>query len=245
MHQQGRHPAYPNTPLVKGFIRWRREEHGNGPKTIRKKLGVLKQIYRYWQESPSFPHSDDFNPFEAGQSEADLGSENNKQLPRISIKELREIIDSIDHIRDLLIVLSQLKLGLRATELCNVQIKDIHIANSELRNHYSQLGTNSVLDGYPNSIYIPHDREGNKSKRPRVVPIDNELRYVLLRYLLIRPDNEEPWLLLSKTGHNQMDRGKHQQPVEGEFPPRIRRNGAIRGSYVTFRSTSTHDILES
>jgi integrase/recombinase XerD len=65
MHQQGRHPACPNTPLVKGFIRWRREEHGNGPKTIRKKLGVLKQIYRYWQESPSFPHSDDFNPFEA------------------------------------------------------------------------------------------------------------------------------------------------------------------------------------
>jgi len=83
MYQQGRHPACPNTPLVKGFIRWRREEHGNGPKTIRKKLGVLKQIYRYWQESPSFPHSDDFNPFEAGQSEADLGSENNKQLPRI------------------------------------------------------------------------------------------------------------------------------------------------------------------
>lgn len=49
------------------------------------------------------------------------------------------------------------------------------------------------------------DGEGNKSKRPRVLPVDEELRRLWINYLLIRPDNDEPWLFLSQTNHTQID----------------------------------------
>ena len=50
----------------------------------------------------------------------------------------------------------------------------------------------------------PDDRERNKSERPRVLPLDDELRRVLLQYLLCRPDNGEPWLFLSKSGGKEV-----------------------------------------
>jgi len=63
-----------------------------------------------------------------------------------------------------------------------------------------------MLDGRENAIFIPQpdERDGNKSKRPRVLPLDDELQRVLLRYLLVRPDNGKSWLFLSKKSHSQL-----------------------------------------
>ncbi len=110
----------------------------------------------------------------------------------------------ITHIRDRAIVLIQLKLGLRATEVCNLKLSEIHLANSGVLNHYDEMGSVRALKNRENAVYIPHDREGNKSRRPRVLPLDDELRHALLQYLLIRPDNGEPWLFLSKNGRTQL-----------------------------------------
>ncbi|MDY7082987.1 MAG: tyrosine-type recombinase/integrase, partial [Halobacteria archaeon] len=117
---------------------------------------------------------------------------------------MREVVGEITHIRDRAIVMLQLKLGLRATEVCNIKLSELHIDNRDLRNHYEQLGTASRLNDRENVLYIPHDREGNKSRRPRLLPLDDETRGALVRYLLIRPDIEEPWLFLSKNGRKQL-----------------------------------------
>ena len=73
-----------------------------------------------------------------------------------------------------------------------------------VREAYPELGSQPSLEGRPNAIYIPHDRDRNKSCRPRTLPLDAEVRELLLRYLFARPDNGEPWLILSKEGHNKM-----------------------------------------
>jgi len=128
-----------------------------------------------------------------------------KDPPRMSVTKLQEKRRHIQHIRDLAFIATQLKLGLRASEMANIKICELSISNSEVKAHYSVMGSSPHLDQFENVVYIPADREGNKSERPRVLPIDEELRRLWTNYLLIRPDNEEPWLFLSRTNHTKVD----------------------------------------
>lgn len=109
------------------------------------------------------------------------------------------------HIRSRAFIVTQLKLGLRATEMANIKISEINIESGEVNRHYETLGTSSPVSRFRNAVYIPSDREGNESKRPRLLPIDDELRRLWINYLLIRPDNGQPWLFLSRTNHTQVD----------------------------------------
>ncbi|MFB6206446.1 MAG: tyrosine-type recombinase/integrase, partial [Haloglomus sp.] len=206
MEQQGRHPACPNEDHVKEFIKTLRDEHGNAPGTIQNRLMYLNQPYQYWQDDAAFPHPTDYNPIEIAKDAVDYGGQELKEPPRLTVNELRENIQAVTHIRDRAIVLMQLKLGLRATEVCNIKLSEITIRNSDVQDHYEQMGSVRALEGRKNAVYIPHDRDGNKSRRPRVLPLDDELRAALIRYLLVRPDNGKPWLFLTKTQRGQMQK---------------------------------------
>jgi integrase/recombinase XerD len=120
--------------------------------------------------------------------------------------ELQDVIQNdVRHIRDRALIITGFKTLLRASEVCNIKISEVHIANSELQDHYPEMGTHPALDGRPNALYVPHDWERNKRDRPTIIPLDDELRRVLLQYLLVRPDNGEPWLFLSKTKGLKID----------------------------------------
>jgi len=220
MRAEGRHPACPSDWHIRRFIEQERTEKGNHPDTIQEKLRKLEEVYRYWQAVPSFPHSTEYNPFSIVKQTVSLDAPEQKPLPRIPLAELREFIGRIETLRDLAIVLVQLKLGLRATEVCNLVIGELDIADEELRRHYTTLGDHWMLEDRPNAVYIPHDRYGNKSGRPRVLPIDTELQDVLTRYLLIRPDNGSPWVFLSKKGH-QMRRKDINRIWRHTFHPEL------------------------
>lgn len=220
MDQQDRHPACPNENHVKGFIQYLRNERGNAAGTIKNRLMYLNAAYQYWQEDAAFPHPQDYNPIDLAKGGVDLDDGPVKEPPRLTEAELREKLKEITHIRDRAIVLMQLKLGLRATELCNIRLSEIHLSNRDVRNHYNgEIGTATALKGRENAVYIPHDRDGNKSRRPRVLPLDDELRGALIRYLLIRPDNGEPWLFLSKNQRTQLRRKDVNLVWKGAFHP--------------------------
>jgi len=206
MRSEGRHPACPSEEHVKAFARFEMDEKGNAAATVQNKFQQLNSTYKYWQDDPAFPHPQDYNPFQLARSKLDLSSEEKKEPPRIPVSKLREILADVTHVRDRAVVACQLKLGLRATELCNIKLSEVTIENTELQRHYPDMGTHSALEGIRNAVYVPHDREGNKSRRPRVLPLDDELRRVLLRYLLTRPDTGDEWLFLSHTTYSQMHR---------------------------------------
>ena len=201
MESQERHPACPNEKHVKSFIEYERDTKDNADQTILSKLERLNVAYEYWQDDPAFPHPREYNPFRLTKHKTEFSKEPPKKQPRIPIPELRDILSTVTHIRDLAILTMQLKLGLRATELCNICLSDLNITNEELNRHYDRLGDCRMLKDRSNAVYIPHDREGNKSPCPRLLPIDEELRQILTRYLLIRPTNGKPELFLSKTRH--------------------------------------------
>lgn len=200
-----RHPAAPNVAFVRSYIKKYRDEKENVPRTISQKLNHLSQAYEYWQDRNVLPHPEGWNPFHLGEETVELGESPDKEYPELSLEELRRKFASIEEILRRAVVGSQLKLGIRAGETANVRLEDIHLSNQDLQDCYPQLGTNPALGDYTDLIYIPHDREGNKSTNPRLIPIDEELQRLLTRYLLIRPSVDEPWLFLSRRTFTKMD----------------------------------------
>ena len=242
MEGNDRHPACPNEEHVKGFIEHLRKDHGNVSDTIKNRLMYLNSAYQYWQDDAAFPHPTDYNPIELAKDTVNLSREEEaKEPPRLAVAELRDHVADISHIRDRLIVLLQLKLGLRASEVCNIKLSEIHLQNSDVRNHYEEMGTATALSGREDAVYIPHDRERNKSRRPRVLPLDDELRRAIVEYLLIRPDNGEPWLILSKSGRNQMQKGHINDVWTDVFQPEYaetEEHRAITSHYGRHRFTT-------
>lgn len=207
MASEQRHPACPNEGHVRSFVTHCRTEGDNQSDTIRTKLRRLSTIYESWQTDPVFPHPDGYNPFDRLLLTMALGRSLGKTPPRISIAVLGEIIRDVTHLRDRLVIVMQLKLGLRASELANLCLQDLHIDAPVLQRAYRDLGSHPRLEGRPNAIYIAsrYERAGNKSHRPRVLPIDDELQPLLRAYLLVRPDAATSALVLTKSTHNPVD----------------------------------------
>lgn len=81
----------------------------------------------------------------------------------------------------------QLKHGLRAGKVANLELHDVDLSHSGLQEVYPELGTHDAIGEYTDVLYVSPDRDGNKSNAPRLLPIDDELRWLLIRHLLTRP----------------------------------------------------------
>lgn len=221
MTEQGRHPACPNEDHVMAFIRRELDEKGHVTATVKRKLAALNAAYEFWQDDAGFPHPQDYNPFESAVQKVSFPDAEEKDYPRIDLEDLRDRVNSVKHHRDRAILALQIKCGLRAGELCNLKLADVNITDSDLRDHYPALGTHEMIVDRENAIYIAagQERKGNKSDRPRVLPLDDELRRIILRYLLVRPAVEEPWLLLSKRRFRQLDIGDVNRVWTNTFHP--------------------------
>lgn len=203
----GRHPACPADHHVEAFIKYCRETLDNRWATINTKLRRLRYIIQSWQSDPVFPHREGYNPFNQILETTDCSREPAKEPPRLSIETLRSILAEVMHLRDQLIIAMQLKLGLRASELANLRIGDLHIDAPLVDRAYPEFGSNHTLTERPNAVYVAsrYERAQNKSHRPRVLPIDDELQALLRAYLLARPDAATDRLLLTKSTHNPVD----------------------------------------
>jgi integrase len=204
--QQGRHPACASDTHVIEFAEFEFEQRENGKSTVKTKLQKVNKAYKYFQNENVFPHSKGYNPIDSAWVKIPWPEEVEKEYPKVTREEMREIVADITHVFKRTVILIGLKLGMRQGEIRNVQLQDIHIENAELQDHYPELGTHRRLDGRKNAIYIPpeYERSGNKSEYPRILPLDEEMRRVLTQYLLVRPDCGEPWVFLSQTHHERI-----------------------------------------
>jgi len=134
---------------------------------------------------------------------------------------ISEKLHSVKNIREQTILSAQFKLLARVGAMTEMLLCDIDIQHSELKNHYPKLGTHPRLDDYQNAVVIPdrHSRDRNKSANPRILPIDDELRRLLIRYLLIRPDADEPYVFLSQERNDQLWPKRINQMWKEAFHP--------------------------
>jgi integrase len=197
MGAEGRHPACPAESHVRSYVRSRAEE-GVARSTVETELVHLGAAFSYWQEDAAFPHGDDFDPFALASRSSDLPEGGEREYPRVPLDDLREAVRGCGHHLDRAVMVLQLKLGLRASEVCNIRMAEANLGHGDLGDFYPDLGTHPEVEGRRGSVFVPADREGNKSERPRVLPLDDEARRALVRYLLVRPACGREGLLLSK-----------------------------------------------
>jgi len=208
MDQYDRHAACPSVSHVVEFINHELKK-GNKSVTITQKVSMIKRMFEYWSDHPKMPHglgeAEGFDPIKSAYELKKEDIRNNegpdKKLPhRISVEEMGHLIRQIKNILNRAFVVCQVKHGLRGGQACNIQLQDVKLKHEEINDLYPDLGTHPKLsDIDDDAIYYPpsSERQGGKSKRPIVLPVDNELKRLLVRYLRQRPPIEEPWLFLN------------------------------------------------
>lgn len=163
--------------------------------TVATYASYLNRFYGYMTQVGEF----DANPMTLVLQEMDESIDTDPTRREIGVPGMRAFLDEITHPLEHAVVLTLLKTGLRVGELCNLDLRDVNLASGQLNAVYD-LGSRGQLDGRPDSLFVDPDisrgdtvngetrTASNKRKRATVVPIDDELKAVLERWLAIRPD---------------------------------------------------------
>jgi len=161
-----------------------------GESTVATYASYLHRFYAYMTEVGTFED----NPMALVMEEIDESIATDPQRRDLSVPAMRSFVGEIGHPLDRAVVLTLLKTGLRAGELCNLDLRDVHL-DAE-----TSVGPRANLDGKPRSLYVPAEptqgseyngevrTASNKRKRATTVPVDEELERALGRWLSVRPD---------------------------------------------------------
>jgi integrase len=160
--------------------------------TVASYAAYLHRFYAYMNEVGVFEN----NPMTLVMEELDEQIASDPDRRDITVDAMAEFVQEIGHPLAKAVILLLLKTGIRAGEACNLDLRDVHLAESP-------VPTGPVrprLENRPNSLFVSSEpaqgtqvngefREmSNKRKRDTVIPIDSELRSVLVAWLAIRPD---------------------------------------------------------
>jgi len=167
--------------------------------TIASYAAYLHRFYAYMTQVGVF----ESNPMTLVVEEMDETIEKDPQRREIGVERMQAFVGSITHPLDRALIISLLKTGMRVGELCNLDLRDLALDDSEIQ---ATLDTDRrpQLDTRPDSLYVDSEpaRGGvtngeqrvasNKRKRATVIPVDSELKTTLKRWLAIRPDSTSP-----------------------------------------------------
>ncbi|XGI83575.1 tyrosine-type recombinase/integrase [Halorutilales archaeon Cl-col2-1] len=156
---------------------------GLSASTVSTYASYLHRFYSYLVKADEFPHSN--NPMALVTEEMSEGIDKNPQRRELSVTDVTEFLKTVNHPRDRCILVTLFKTGMRAGELSNLKLEDISLT-TDLDDEFG-LGGNARLSR--NSLLVVSDRDGNKRLRDTLIPIDDELRKELVRWLRVRPEN--------------------------------------------------------
>jgi integrase len=137
----------------------------------------------------------DDNPMSLVLEEIDESINTDPTRRDISIPEMRGFVADISHPLHRVVVCTLLKTGLRAGELCNLDTRDLSLPDAPV-----DVAPRAQIETRPYSLYVDSEPSAgeayhgevrtasNKRKRATTIPVDDELAYILARWLAIRPD---------------------------------------------------------
>ena len=169
------------------------------PSTVASYASYVNRFYGYMTQIGEF----DANPMALVTEEMPESINKDPSRREISLSQMREFVSSFRHPLERATVVALLKTGLRVGELCNLDLQDLHLTDPGVLFEFD-VRHRPQLDGRPDSLYVASDvvrgdvvggeerTASNKRKRATVIPIDEELRIVLQRWLAIRPDSLSP-----------------------------------------------------
>jgi site-specific recombinase XerD len=162
-----------------------------GESTVATYASYLHRFYAYMAEVGTFED----NPMGLVMEEIDESINTDPQRRDISVPAMRSFVKDVTHPLDRAVVVTLLKTGMRAGELCNLDLRDLHLADPAI-----ETGHRPRLDGKPASLYVADEpargmeyngetrTASNKRKRATTIPVDDELAVTLRQWLAVRPD---------------------------------------------------------
>ena len=162
--------------------------------TVATYASYLHRFYTYMVDIGVF----ESNPAALVVEEMDESISTDPTRREISLTEMQTFLASISHPLDRAVILTLLKTGLRAGELCNLDFRDVHLDVDIDLPAFDDV--RPQLHGRPDSLYVSPEparsaetngerrTASNKRQRATVVPVDDELRTTLVQWLAIRPD---------------------------------------------------------
>lgn len=213
-----------------GWIQtYRDADYDYADSTIASYAANLHAFFKYMNQLGAF----DANPMTNVMQKIDESTDKNPQRREITISEMADFVGQVHSPVTKALILTWLKTGMRHGELINLDIRDIHIDDPAVKQEYPDV-RHEIADR-PDSIFVPSDiqvgdvyngeerRFSNKRKRDTIIPIDDELKLVLSRWLAARPDSSaEANPLFTATFHNwgeRLSRSTIKELVRDEVEP--------------------------
>lgn len=171
-----------------------RDEHADS--TIASYASYVNRFYSYMIDVGELEE----NPMALVMEEMDERIETDPSRRDVSLDDMRAFLADVSHPLERAVITTLLKTGIRAGELCNLDMQDLNLSDvavptgntrPELRGHPDSLFVSSApkagetVNGTPRS-------ESNKRKRDTRIPVDGELKAVLEPWLAIKPTARSP-----------------------------------------------------
>ncbi|SFS06663.1 Site-specific recombinase XerD [Halomicrobium zhouii] len=175
--------------------------------TVATYASYLHRFYAYMTEVGAF----DANPMTLVMEEMDESINTDPARREISVPEMRAFVGDVRHPLERAIVVTFLKTGMRVGELCNLDLRDLHLdsgpeVGASVRVQIESRPDSLFVSSEPSRNVVVNGEErtaSNKRKRDTTIPVDDELRRTLLRWLAIRPDarsSAEPLFTSTRSG---------------------------------------------
>ncbi len=170
-------------------------DEGYAPGSIRTKAVHLNRFYGHMAQVGAF----DVNPMVVVMEQLNERGDASPTRRDVSIEQMGAVVREIDHPLRRAVVTMLAKTGVRAGELCNLDFRDVNLDHSAVIEHREKPPRAAVRD-HPDSFFVASDvavgsvvngerrEEGNKRHRDTRIPIDEEVKDALVRWLAIRPD---------------------------------------------------------
>ena len=167
--------------------------------TVASYAAYLHRFYAYMTQVGVF----EANPMTLVVEEMDETIEKDPQRREISVNRMRAFVADIHHPLDRALIVTLLKTGMRVGELCNLDLRDVALDDTEIDAAF-ETTPRPQLDTRPDTLYVDSEPSrgvvvngeertaSNKRKRPTVIPVDDELKTTLKRWLAVRPDSQSP-----------------------------------------------------
>ena len=174
------------------YVHGLREEQSES--TVATYASYLHRFFAYMAQIGTF----ESNPMALVMEEMDESINTDPTRREISVEEMQSFLAEIPHPLERAVIMTLLKTGIRAGELCNLDVRDLHLEQPGPR---PEAPVRAGLAGRPDSLYIASEptrgavingeerSASNKRKRDTTIPVDGELARTLRRWLAIRPDS--------------------------------------------------------
>lgn len=144
-----------------------------------------------------------------------------------SYQDINTFINSITHPAEKAIAMTIIKTGIGVGELCNLSDPDVYLANDETSAVLHPNEPTWIDPGIP-ALRVQDSCEDQRynSRRDRkhnsIIPIDNELQWLLTRWIAIRPDQYDksrPFFMSTSTWGSHLTRDAVHHLVESNAKP--------------------------